>query len=128
MRYRHLRHQTARTAIACALAVSGLLPLSACTAGGDDPPLEPVPDAGVRLYGADGNMSNSFGDLFRDRPGAIAGMKGTVPLTRLAEDFKNRLRKVEPDLSDFTYAGEPYDAVAIAAIAAEYARSTDPAN
>lgn len=126
MRYRHLRHQIAHTAMVCALGAPVVFALNGCGTPSDEPPLEVVPKASVRLYGADGNMSNSFGALFKDRQGALTGMKGTVPLTRLPESFKNRVRAVEPQLTDLTYAGEAYDAVVIAAIAAEYARTTDP--
>jgi ABC-type branched-subunit amino acid transport system substrate-binding protein len=80
----------------------------------------------VRLYGTDGNMSNSFGDEFKTEPGMLSGMKGTTPLTRLSDDFKRRLRSIEPKLNDFTYSAESYDAVVISALAAESAGSTDP--
>jgi ABC-type branched-subunit amino acid transport system substrate-binding protein len=71
-------------------------------------------------------MSNSFGAEFKDDPGMLAGMKGTTPLTPLSDDFKRRLRTINPKLNDFTYAAETYDAVVISAIAAELAGSTDP--
>jgi ABC-type branched-subunit amino acid transport system substrate-binding protein len=80
----------------------------------------------VRLYGTDGNMANSFGDAFKDEPGILAGMKGTLPLTPLSEDFKRRMRAVDPNLSDFNYSAESYDAVVIAALAAEVAKTVDP--
>src|SRR5687768_10079044 len=79
-----------------------------------------------RLYGTDGNMSNSFGAELKDQPGVLAGMKGTTPLTPLSEDFKRRLRTVNPNLPDYNYSGETYDAVVIAALAAETARTIDP--
>lgn len=80
----------------------------------------------VRLYGTDGNMANGLGDAFKDQPGILAGMKGTTPLTPLSDDFKHRLLTVDPQLADYTYAGESYDAVAISALAAELAGTTDP--
>lgn len=87
----------------------------------------PVIDAGqVRLYGSDGNMSNSFGDALKDEQGVLAGMKGTAPLTPLTDDFKKRVRAVDPTLPDFNYAGEAYDAVVVAALAAEVAHTTEP--
>ncbi|MGC9667160.1 ABC transporter substrate-binding protein [Planosporangium sp. 12N6] len=82
-------------------------------------------DGQVRLYGSDGNMSSSLGDALKDQPGVLTGMKGTTPLTPLTEDFKKRIRTVDPSLADFNYAGESYDAVVTAALAAEMARSTD---
>jgi ABC-type branched-subunit amino acid transport system substrate-binding protein len=80
----------------------------------------------VRLYGADSNMNNSFGDAFKDRPGTLAGMKGTTPLTPLSDDFKRRLREVDPKLNDYAYAAESYDIVAIVSLAAQLAGTTAP--
>ncbi len=80
----------------------------------------------VRFYGTDGNMANSFGDSFKDAPGMLAGMKGTVPLTPLTEEFKRRLRAVDPALTDYNYSAESYDAVVVAALAATAAHSVDP--
>jgi ABC-type branched-subunit amino acid transport system substrate-binding protein len=87
----------------------------------------PVIDQGqVRLYGSDGNMSNSLGEALKDEQGVLAGMKGTTPLTPLTDDFKRRVRSVDPTVPDFNYAGEAYDAVIVAALAAEVAHTTDP--
>ncbi|GAA4714361.1 ABC transporter substrate-binding protein [Phytohabitans rumicis] len=80
----------------------------------------------VRLYGSDGNMINSFGEEFKDQAGLLAGMKGTTPLTPLSDDFKERLLSVDPDLGDYLYSGETYDAIVISAIAAELAGTTTP--
>jgi ABC-type branched-subunit amino acid transport system substrate-binding protein len=110
------------TVVACTAAV--LLAASACKSGDTDG--DSTGSNQVRLYGADGNMSNSFGDEFSDRPGALAGMKGTTPLTPLSDDFKRRLHEVNPKLNDYTYAAESYDAVVITALAAELAGSTSP--
>ncbi len=77
----------------------------------------------VDIYGTDGNMGNALGEKFTDQ-GALAGMKGTTPLTKLSDDFKNRLLKVDPKLKDFNYAGESYDAVTIISLAVETARTT----
>src|SRR3546814_864645 len=49
--------------------------------------------------------------------GALAGMKGTTPLVDLSDDFKDRLLGMDPDLSDFNYAAESYDATIIIALA-----------
>lgn len=100
-----------------------LLTSAACNSGGAD---ESGTNHPVRLYGSDGNMSNSFGDEFKDKPGLLAGMKGTTPLSPLTEDFKARLRSVDADLDDFTYSGETYDAVVISALATELAGTTKP--
>ncbi|HEX5740603.1 MAG TPA: amino acid ABC transporter substrate-binding protein, partial [Pilimelia sp.] len=94
---------------------------AACTGTGaaEAPKIE-----SVRIYGADGNMSNSFGESFQDRPGLLNGMKGTIPLTPLSENFRSRLKEVDDSLTDFSYAAEAYDAVVVSALAAELAGST----
>jgi ABC-type branched-subunit amino acid transport system substrate-binding protein len=120
-----------RGALLAATAVL-LLTGTACTS---ETPTDPADsgDAGetrqlVRLYGSDGNMSNSFGAEFKERPGLLAGMKGTTPLTPLEQSFKGRLAAVDPKLDDFSYAAETYDAIVISAIAAEMSRSTRSAD
>jgi branched-chain amino acid transport system substrate-binding protein len=85
-----------------------------------------VAEGQVHLYGSDGNMRNAFGDELKNEQGVLAGMKGTTPLTPLTEDFKRRLRGIDPALHDYTYAPEAYDAVTVAALAAEVAHTTDP--
>ncbi|MCW2505371.1 MAG: ABC-type branched-chain amino acid transport system, Extracellular ligand-binding receptor [Actinomycetia bacterium] len=77
----------------------------------------------VKVYGTDGNMGNALGAKFKDK-GALAGMSGTTPLTKLGDDFKTRLKTVDPKLVDFNYAGESYDASVLVALAAETARSS----
>src|SRR5262249_45234433 len=88
----------------------------------------PIVDQGqARLYGSDGNMRDGFGDTLKDEPGVLAGMKGTTPLAPLTEDFKKRIRGIDPTVvRDFSYAGDTYDAVVVAALAAEVARTTEP--
>jgi ABC-type branched-subunit amino acid transport system substrate-binding protein len=69
-------------------------------------------------------MTSSFGGTFKDQAGLLNGMRGTSPLNPLTDDFKRRLRQVNPQLTnDFQYAAEGYDSVMIAALAAETARS-----
>ncbi|TCB91266.1 amino acid ABC transporter substrate-binding protein [Micromonospora zingiberis] len=106
-----------------AVCATVLLATSAC---GDDQPEEATAQQ-VRLYGTDGNMSNSYADELGDRANLVDGMKGTTPLTPLPEDFKKRLLSVDPELDGFLYAAEAYDAVVISALAAEIAGTTDPA-
>ena len=54
-------------------------------------------------------------------------MKGTRPMTPISDDFKQRLQNSEGRaMPDFNYAGEAYDAVMIAALAAQVAGTTDP--
>ncbi|MDT5037239.1 MAG: branched-chain amino acid transport system substrate-binding protein [Micromonosporaceae bacterium] len=105
-------------------AVTVVLLATGCSASPSNPrPI--VADGQIRLYGSDGVMSNSFGDALKGDPGVLAGMKGTAPLTPLTEDFKRRVKQVDPAVIDFNYAGEAYDAVIVAALAAEAAHSTD---
>jgi ABC-type branched-subunit amino acid transport system substrate-binding protein len=53
--------------------------------------------------------------------GALAGLKGTTPLTDLSDDFKDRLLDVDSELTDFNYAAESYDAVMVITLAAQIA-------
>ncbi|WP_033343491.1 ABC transporter substrate-binding protein [Catenuloplanes japonicus] len=116
----HIRRGTA-IAAACAALLAGV---SACgsTEGSSESGVAAGP---VQLYGTDGNMISSFGDEF-DQPGTLRGMKGTTPMTPLTDDFKDRLKGVSPDLADYVYSGETYDAVLMSAFAAELAGSTKP--
>lgn len=108
-----------------ALAACAVLLISTAACGGDDAEVSPTTQ--VRLYGTDGNMQNSFLQEFRKPAGLLDGMKGTTPLTPLSEDFQNRLLGIDANLSDYLYAAETYDAVAISALAAQLAGSTTPA-
>ncbi|MPZ87692.1 MAG: ABC transporter substrate-binding protein [Nitriliruptorales bacterium] len=83
--------------------------------------------ADKNVYGVDGNMGNALGEQFDDE-GALEGMRGTTPLTDLSADFQERLLELDPDLADFNYAGESYDAAVIIALAATIADSDDPAD
>ena len=68
------------------------------------------------VYGTDGNMGNALGEAMGDA--SIAGMKGTLPGAVAEGDFRERLLEYDPELIDFSYAGESYDAVAVSALAA----------
>ncbi|MFC0004359.1 ABC transporter substrate-binding protein [Micromonospora siamensis] len=114
------RGSRAKALVACATL---LLATSAC---GNDKPEEAPGATQVRLYGTDGNMLNSFPAELKERADLVDGMKGTTPLTPLPDDFKKRLLSVDPDLTDFLYSAEAYDAVAISSLAAQLAGSTDP--
>jgi ABC-type branched-subunit amino acid transport system substrate-binding protein len=76
-----------------------------------------------KVYGTDGNMGNALGEQFKSTPGALKGMKGTTPLSELSNDFQAKLKRVDPKLKDFNYAGESYDAVVVIALAAVAANS-----
>ena len=124
--------RTGTTARGIAVTGAALLALTAC-GGGDGGGDTNTADGGngggekqVNVYGTDGNMGNALGESFSEE-GALAGMKGTTPLTDLGDEFTDRLLAVDPNLQDFNYAGETYDAIMIAAVAAQLAGSTDPA-
>jgi len=71
------------------------------------------------IYGTDGNMGNALAAAFDD-PTVVAGMKGTLPGVDVAgelPEFRDRLLEVDPDLTDFSYAGETYDAVIVTVLA-----------
>src|SRR3712207_4215058 len=116
--------RTATPLRAAVLAAAALLTVTAC-GGGDDPA---AADGGgsaekqVNVYGADGNMNNGLGEDFSE-PGVLAGMRGTVLLTDLGQEFRDRLLAIDPDLTNFNTAGETYDAVVITALAAQLAGS-----
>ncbi len=125
VRLRDLRASAWRAA-AAGVAV---LAVAAACGNSDDPPADPFArqPGQVHFYGTDGNMLNGIGDLVHaDHPNALVGMKGTTPLTPLSQSFRDRLRSVDPQLIDDSYAAESYDAVVISALAAEIAGSTDP--
>ena len=107
-----------------ALAVVSVLMLGAtgCSAKPSSSS-EPVGE-GIRLYGVDGNMTNSFSGEFKDAH-VLSGMAGTSPLPRLPQTFLARLRTENPKLADFNYVGESYDAVIIAGLATQLARTTN---
>jgi hypothetical protein len=122
--------RTGSTARGIAVTGAALLALTACGGGGGD---DTGSDAGAtseggdtqtNIYGTDGNMGNALGESFTEQ-GALAGMKGTTPLTELGSDFTDRLLEIDPDLQDFNYAGETYDAILVTALAAQAAGTVD---
>ena len=78
------------------------------------------------IYGSDGNMGNALADAFDD-PSVVAGMRGTVPGVdiEINEDFIARLLEIDPELQDFAYSGESYDAAIVISLAAIAAGSDD---
>ncbi|MFC9561909.1 ABC transporter substrate-binding protein [Agromyces sp. NPDC056965] len=80
---------------------------------------------GDQLYFVDGNLSDYSADF---APGLIAGSKGTLPGPKLEDDFRDRLLGIDPDLADFSYGPESYDATVLIALAAYAANSTDGAD
>ena len=78
------------------------------------------------IYGSDGNMGNALAAAFDD-PSVVAGIRGTVPGVDIEtnEDFIARLLEIDPELVDFAYSGESYDAAIVIALAAIAAGSDD---
>ncbi len=126
--------RTRNYARSIAVTSAALVVLTACSGGGDDSSSgsggggDAAGGGGestVNVYGTDGNMGSTLGESFEGE-GALAGMRGTLPLTELAGDFTDRLLEVDPDLGNtFNYAGETYDAIVITALAAQLAGSND---
>jgi hypothetical protein len=122
--------RTGSTARGIAATGVALLALTACGGGGDDadtgaPATSEGGDTQTNIYGSDGNMGSALGNSFTDDPGALEGMRGTTPLTELSSDFTDQLLEIDPDLQDFNYAGETYDAIVITALAAQSAGTVD---
>jgi branched-chain amino acid transport system substrate-binding protein len=121
------QRRTARTAGAL-LGVAVLVAAGGCVngaiSGGSQPSASAIHE--VRFYGTDGNMLNSIGERLTGFPDGLVGMKGTAPLTRLSHTFIERLKTVDPELKDDQYAGESYDAVVVASLAAQAAKTTAP--
>ncbi|MFW3169058.1 ABC transporter substrate-binding protein [Geodermatophilus sp. CPCC 206100] len=116
----------ARTA---AVSAAALLVLTACSGGDDEGgSASGGGDGGgekqVNVYGSDGNIGNGLGERISGE-GALLGMKGTLPLTELSGDFRERLLQVNPNLVDFNYAQETYDAIVLTALAAQMAGTND---
>lgn len=79
---------------------------------------------GGQLYFVDGNLADYSADF---EPGLVEGAKGTLPGLDIATlgNFQDRLLAVDPDLTEFAYAAESYDAVILLALAALAAGSTE---
>ena len=83
-------------------------------------------ESGKNIYLVDGNVGNSLGENFADSPGILEGVRGTLPSAEISEDLRQRLLEVDPELTDFSYGPETYDAIMITALAAEVAGTDDP--
>jgi branched-chain amino acid transport system substrate-binding protein len=103
-------------------SVAALALIAGCSAKSDKP--ADNLDSQIALYGTDGVMATSFGDQIKS-PGAISGMAGTAALTPLPSSFKSRIKKEDPSVEEYNYAGEAYDAVMITALATDLAGTTD---
>lgn len=86
-----------------------------------------VGPADKAVYGTDGNMGNALASSFDD-PSVVAGMRGTLPGVDVAgtlADFKGKLDAVDPNLEDYSYSAETYDAMVLVALGAIAANSDD---
>jgi branched-chain amino acid transport system substrate-binding protein len=79
------------------------------------------------LYLVDGNTAD-YSDVFA--ADTLTGAKGTIPGLDTAKlgDFTDRLAEINPDLKEYAYAAESYDAVVLLALAALAANSTTGAD
>jgi branched-chain amino acid transport system substrate-binding protein len=91
------------------------------------PALKAAGFPGGNIYLVDGNTIDYSKESFASY---LAGAQGTIPGGAITDAFKNRLKaqyaKLHPGktLSDFTYAAESYDAIVLAALAAQAAGNT----
>ncbi len=84
-----------------------------------------TPEAGKQIFLVDGNVGNALGEQLP--AGSMEGIRGTLPAAEITDDFQARLLAVDPELIDFSYGPETYDAVIIVALAAQIAGTDDPA-
>lgn len=76
-----------------------------------------------QIYFTDGNTADYSKDLPK---GTLTGVKATYPGAELTGDFRERLLETDPNLTDFTYGPESYDATILTALAAVAAESDSP--
>jgi ABC-type branched-subunit amino acid transport system substrate-binding protein len=74
------------------------------------------------VYGVDGNIGNALGEAV---DASLEGMRGTLPGSVATGEFQERLLEIDPDLQDYSYSGEAYDAVVVVALAAIAAGTDD---
>ncbi len=75
----------------------------------------------VNIYLVDGNLRHYDDGI--TTPGALLGVKGTRPGAVVNEELQQRMLSVAPDLDEFIYGPEAYDAVLLATLAAATAGS-----
>ncbi len=75
-----------------------------------------------KLYMTDGNTVDHSADF---DAGLLEGTVGTIPGAHPTDDYQKQIKAVDPKVKDFTYAAETYDAVMLAALAAQKGGSAD---
>ena len=75
-----------------------------------------------QIYLVDGNVGNALGEAV---DASLEGVKGTLPGSVASDEFQSRLQEIDPELQDYSYAGETYDAIVVSALAAEIAGSDE---
>jgi branched-chain amino acid transport system substrate-binding protein len=84
--------------------------------------------AKVGVYGADGLRSEELPKLVNPRnPSVLAGMKGTAPASAENAQFTAALKEFDPGLKELQYAPQAYDCMTTIALAAEQAKTNNPA-
>jgi ABC-type branched-subunit amino acid transport system substrate-binding protein len=71
-----------------------------------------------KIYFVDGNLASYEKDFPK---GTLEGVKGTLPGVAASDEFKARLTDLKPDLTEFAYSPESYDATILVALAASAA-------
>ncbi len=77
-----------------------------------------------KVYLVDGNLQDFSGKF---DAGLLTGAQGTLPGAFPSDEFQARMLEVNPDLRDFSYGPESYDAVMLASLAAVRGGATDGA-
>jgi branched-chain amino acid transport system substrate-binding protein len=82
----------------------------------------------VGVYGADGLRSEELPKLVNPKnPSVLAGMRGTAPASAENAQFVNALKQFDPGLKELQFAPQAYDCLTTIALAAEQAKTNDPA-
>jgi branched-chain amino acid transport system substrate-binding protein len=71
-----------------------------------------------KVYFVDGNLADYSAE--QGFP-SLEGAKGTLPGAQAPDEFRQRLLEVDPELTEFSYAAESYDAAILIALAAQAA-------
>jgi ABC-type branched-subunit amino acid transport system substrate-binding protein len=78
-----------------------------------------------KVYLFDGNLADYSKDFAK---GTLTGVKGALQGVVTSAGFQKRLLALEPDLTEFSYAPESFDAMVLVALAAETAKDNSGAS